>query len=248
MRRALPELYPVWSRIRVSVSSALLFIITLKGSDQGPSLLVTMHADQDRGRCFCANSFHADQGFPVDISQCNMPYVGNSSEMCGGARALLVYQSLPPPPPPPPGLVSNITYSAAGCYAEPPDGSRALDGFVIANANMTSEGCAYVCGLSNHLYYGLEYSDECWCGNNVSPNASIVSSATCNMPCKGNSSETCGGSLLLNLYNGTYHARDLPLPIDRFYNPEPRLLSFIQPVPVPEPFWCGNRSVETISG
>lgn len=177
-----------------------------------------------------------------------MPYVGNSSEICGGSGALLVYQSLPPPPAPPPDLVNNITYTEAGCYAEPADGSRALDGPVIANAKMTADACAYICGLSNYLFYGLEYSDECWCGDNVSPNASAVSTSECSMPCAGDSSETCGGPLLLNLYNGTRVFEDDVRPLnDRFYNPEPRLLSLIQPVPVPEPLRNGNCSIESIA-
>lgn len=160
--------------------------------------------------CYCANDIIPGRAFPVDVSHCNVPCAGNSDEDCGGSGALYIYQTLPPLPPLPSGMVVNMTYSDAGCYSEPTDGSRALNGYLTSSDSaMSSEYCARICGLSGFSFFALEFSSECWCDNVVSPLAAPIDPSSCSMACTGNASETCGGTLAFELFNGTLKSTPL---------------------------------------
>lgn len=151
-------------------------------------------------QCWCSNSIQ-NGAFPVDNGQCDTVCAGNAQQICGSDDTLSIFL---PPPPPPPRPANNITYSAAGCYAEPGDGSRTLNKSRTAAPDMTPESCFNICGTSNYLYAGLEYGDECWCGDGVSSAATLVDPSRCNVNCTGDATRTCGGREVLYLYNGTY--------------------------------------------
>lgn len=65
---------------------------------------------------------------------------------------------------------------------------------------MTSNKCLVLCSYNKYMYAGLQYGTECWCGDNLDPLAKPTLPSKCATPCAGNSSETCGGSLTLQLY------------------------------------------------
>lgn len=155
-------------------------------------------------QCECGDTITPGSAFPVNNERCQMPCSGNESLSCGGHDTLMIYQQLPPPPPPPAGLFSNISYTSGGCLAEPTDGERALDGFLVVDQRMTPAFCAEICGMSNFLFFGVEYGNECWCDNSIAPWAVFINASECNVPCAGNSSQTCGGKMALSLWNGTY--------------------------------------------
>ena len=69
---------------------------------------------------------------------------------------------------------------------------------------MTIEKCQAFCSNGNNNYglAGLEFSQECYCGNALQ-NYGAVGQTGCNMVCSGNSSELCGGSSRLSIYNST---------------------------------------------
>lgn len=69
---------------------------------------------------------------------------------------------------------------------------------------MTSNKCLVLCSYNTYMYAGLQYGTECWCGNSLDPLAKPTDAAKCAIPCSGNSSETCGGSLTLQLYVKDY--------------------------------------------
>ncbi|KAG6354981.1 hypothetical protein INS49_004062 [Diaporthe citri] len=152
-------------------------------------------------QCWCSNAIQ-NGAFPVDNGQCDTVCAGNAQQICGSDNTLSVYLS---PPPPPPHPSNNITYSAAGCYAEPGDGSRALNKSRTAALDMTPESCFNICGTSGWLYAGLEYGEECWCGNWLSTAATLVDPSRCNMNCTGDATRACGGREVLSLYNGAYN-------------------------------------------
>lgn len=49
-----------------------------------------------------------------------------------------------------------------------------------------------------YLYAGLEFGAECYCGHKIQ--ASNASESECNMECKGERSNTCGGINRLSIY------------------------------------------------
>ena len=58
----------------------------------------------------------------------------------------------------------------------------------------------WICGPNSNLY-SLEYYGECYCGASVA--GVQVPDSQCNYPCSGNSSEACGGSYILSVYQDT---------------------------------------------
>ena len=58
------------------------------------------------------------------------------------------------------------------------------------------------CLSKGYTLSGTEYADECYCANSYAPD-SVLASSGCNMPCAGNSTETCGGPNRLTTYNYT---------------------------------------------
>lgn len=168
-------------------------------------------------QCWCSNSIQ-NGAFPVEDGQCNMVCTGNAQQICGSEKSLSVYL---PPPPPPPRPVNNITFKAAGCYAEPADGTRAMDRSRTATDQMTPAACFNICGLSGWPYAGLEYGDECWCDDDVSTEAMLTDPSRCNMKCSGDATQICGGDRVFNMYNGTFNyntAASAPRPHAAFWD------------------------------
>jgi hypothetical protein len=65
-------------------------------------------------------------------------------------------------------------------------------------AAMTIELCLNACQAQSYTFAGLEYSDECYCGNTVPP--TLATDGRCNMVCDGNNEEICGGPNGLTVY------------------------------------------------
>lgn len=91
--------------------------------------------------------------------------------------------------------VGLFTYQ--GCVGEPNSGR--LLASVLSDPAMTLEKCADHAASYNVEYFGVEYSKECWIGSFLNNPSSLAESA-CASPCKGDTTETCGGSMKLNLY------------------------------------------------
>jgi len=65
---------------------------------------------------------------------------------------------------------------------------------------MTVSTCLSFCNIDGFPFAGLEYGSECWCAQYLSAFAVKLADSQCNFACKGNSSEICGGSLKLSVY------------------------------------------------
>ncbi|KAI1613238.1 WSC domain-containing protein [Exophiala viscosa] len=80
--------------------------------------------------------------------------------------------------------------------------NRILTGASESNSNMTNEVCIAFCESKGFTVAGTEYSDECYCGNSIPssgmPLAGVV--GNCQMTCAGESSDFCGGSAAISLY------------------------------------------------
>ena len=96
-----------------------------------------------------------------------------------------------------PSPTSTPDFRFEGCYSDAVS-PRALSGKSSHDTNMTIESCFASCSSSQ--YFGLEYSNECYCGNILDPTSTAQPPADCNSPCSGNSSQTCGSSRRLSLY------------------------------------------------
>jgi hypothetical protein len=147
------------------------------------------------GSCYCGGAI---QGPPADPSQCNAPCTGDTSETCGGANTLSIWED-PTFTPANPSTVSD--YRPLGCYTEASDNNRALIFQQnVSSSALTTEICLSSCKAMGMPYAGTEYSGQCFCGTFLNPGSVPTTSDQCNMPCSGDSSETCGGSRILNVY------------------------------------------------
>jgi hypothetical protein len=60
---------------------------------------------------------------------------------------------------------------------------------VIFKNNNTATNCLSLCGQFRYNAAGMEYGEECWCGDiaNVVPNGAVLKpESDCNTPCTGN--------------------------------------------------------------
>ncbi|KAI1356856.1 WSC domain-containing protein [Xylaria sp. FL0043] len=141
----------------------------------------------------------------------------SSSSVSTSATSTSTSTSTPSPTSTPPlqipsGSASNYAY--AGCWNETyglagTTGLRALDGASeVLPGEMTVEKCLGFCARGAYRLAGLEYSRECWCGDELNSLSVRLSDAACDTPCDGANSTACGGALKLTVYNSTAAAKD----------------------------------------
>ncbi|PMD34140.1 WSC-domain-containing protein [Hyaloscypha variabilis F] len=145
--------------------------------------------------CFCGASVNGPQ---VDESYCSFPCGGNQSETCGGNDYINIYQDTTFP------TVNDSTiadYKPMGCYSEGTNGrSLAWRQDQLSTTNLTVEECLFACKDGGYDFAGVEFGQECYCGVVLGNGTLPLPSSQCNMPCTGDSSETCGGPSTLDLY------------------------------------------------
>jgi hypothetical protein len=155
--------------------------------------------------CWCGNSAPTNQ---ATESQCNMACKGDSTQKCGAGSRLSVVsddswkQTFF-------ATQNSGPWNLLGCYTDS-TAKRSLPSSVSlaaygGGANATIANCMSACKARGFSYCGAEYYSECY-GSNTAPATSMASgsdplSAGCNYPCKGNSSESCGGSSRIIVYS-----------------------------------------------
>lgn len=132
-----------------------------------------------------------------------MPCGGNAAEICGGPNRLSLY-GVPAEAPaftPYPHEGGELTATQyQGCWTEGV-GVRALAGAsAVSSTAMTVDGCASYCLNSGFLWFGLEYSAECYCGDGLDASSANVTDAECAMSCSGDAEADCGGPDRLSVY------------------------------------------------
>lgn len=82
------------------------------------------------------------------------------------------------------------------------------------NAAMTVGLCATLCQSNGYTVSGVEYSTQCFCGNQIINGGALAKTdKDCAMTCGGDSTQTCGGPNRLSVYsNGTIQTIGIPVP------------------------------------
>ena len=66
---------------------------------------------------------------------------------------------------------------------------------------MTLAACQSFCATSgDHSHFGTEFGKECYCGA-LPPDAANIAAGSCDMACKGNAAEDCGGANAINVFH-----------------------------------------------
>ena len=98
-------------------------------------------------------------------------------------------------------LISVTNTGYMGCFIDKRD--RALPKDFISDRRMNIEMCLRHCESKGHTYAGVQYGQECWCGNeNDNPKryGGKRPEKECGKPCKGNRGEKCGGDWRQNVW------------------------------------------------
>eukprot|EP01064_Diplonema_japonicum_P039206 TRINITY_DN977_c0_g5_i1.p1 TRINITY_DN977_c0_g5~~TRINITY_DN977_c0_g5_i1.p1 ORF type:complete len:2288 (+),score=451.00 TRINITY_DN977_c0_g5_i1:87-6950(+) len=140
------------------------------------------HGDQ----CWCGNNLPPVR---AGMGECDRVCTGDASATCGGIDRNQVYAINGVPAFHPPALV--------GCFHD--SINDRVFALAFQNDKTTATDCQGVCRHNGYNYAGLEFSTECYCGNSVAT-ARHTLQAECDMNCAGNSSQECGGTGRLQVY------------------------------------------------
>ncbi|KAK7062115.1 WSC domain-containing protein [Favolaschia claudopus] len=143
--------------------------------------------------CYCDYALQSS-GILANTSSCNEACSGASTELCGNGNFLDVYWNGTPPPTITP---QTGTWKYSGCFADSPS-SRQLPNLQTIPGGATVDSCTSACKSQGFGLAGLEYGQECWCGSG--PLASSISDSSCATACAANTTEFCGGSNALLVY------------------------------------------------
>lgn len=99
--------------------------------------------------------------------------------------------------------VKSQGFKYLGCGPDFPGKPRTLPSNQLNDPEeMTVERCIDHCRTSGYTIAGVEYSQQCFCGNSIpqdrAPDPKRM--GNCNMPCTGDQTQICGGASLISLY------------------------------------------------
>ncbi|KAF4524158.1 hypothetical protein B566_EDAN010613 [Ephemera danica] len=98
---------------------------------------------------------------------------------------------------PAPGVVAGKPF---GCFQDERT-FRLLSGY-YANLKHTNspQQCINLCLQSGFQFAGVQYSTECFCGNDEPPASARLPDSSCNMPCPGDPHKACGGFFTVSVF------------------------------------------------
>ncbi|KAL7413969.1 glycosyl hydrolase family 71-domain-containing protein [Mrakia frigida] len=147
-------------------------------------------------QCYCSSSL-ATASSAVAATECSSKCAGASSTSCGGAYRLNLYSFDPVTTAAVVATTQN--WVDKGCYLDS-SSPRTLPSNFFESSAMTSTLCKATCKSAGYTFAGTQYSTQCWCGNAIDPKGTVQLSSSCNSICSGSSSEYCGGTYRLSVY------------------------------------------------
>lgn len=183
---------------------------TTEREDLTPKLCSAICADypyfavQGGRKCGCGREFVTKRKHE---KECTLRCAGDAGILCGGKKRANVYAKSKPPQN---KEIVNDKFRYLKCGEEGSTG-RVLTGQSKSTSRMNLEKCGNFC--SGFTYFGLEYGQECLCGDEVHFKPTVTdllgkllgaeantSESDCFMACKGDESEICGGRARTSVY------------------------------------------------
>jgi tetratricopeptide (TPR) repeat protein len=88
-----------------------------------------------------------------------------------------------------------------GCYIDVFSAAdRDVASSLFLDDGMTPGVCEKLCGQHGYSVFGLQYSNECWCGETFGKYGKAEKDEECDMRCKGDTDIFCGGELRNSVY------------------------------------------------
>ncbi|OCF44040.1 hypothetical protein I317_02148 [Kwoniella heveanensis CBS 569] len=142
---------------------------------------------EEGNTCYCDNSIKNGLGVSASSWTCATPCVGDSGQTCGGHWKMSLYRA---------GSASGSGDTYQGCFS----GAKILSSIGIVTNTITPATCTNYCTLKGYGYAGTTLGNNCWCGNTLDTSKKLASDSTCSTKCSGDSSLTCGGTNLFQVY------------------------------------------------
>lgn len=168
------------------------------------SLGYTIAGTEYQTQCFCGNLI-LNGGKVAEVqSSCNTPCSGNPTQTCGGGGRMSILSKGEPKAravPKPVQTVGNWTYK--GCAQDNVNNKRTFFWQSFFPKTMKPSDCLNACAKFGYMAAGLEYGEECYCGdpaNMAAAGSTFVDESQCNVPCAGDASAICGGGSRLTTY------------------------------------------------
>lgn len=162
--------------------------------------------------CYCSNTITTTSatGQLAPSSDCNMACSGNAAQICGGSGRITILTSSSGTTTTTTTTTSTTTsatstptgWSLLGCYQDGP--TRALQGKEVTSSSNSPAFCTSTCAAAGYTLAGVEYGTECYCANTITVSGTVGTiqpNSGCSMPCAGDSTKSCGGGYLLDLYS-----------------------------------------------
>jgi glucan endo-1,3-alpha-glucosidase len=84
--------------------------------------------------------------------------------------------------------------------------TRVLSTHLTSSTSMTPTLCINTCSSLGYSYAGVEHGSGCYCGNSLYGPPTVTPDSECNVPCSGDSSQTCGAGNRLFWYSDSANA------------------------------------------
>ena len=98
----------------------------------------------------------------------------------------------------PPGFFVHGSVAYGQCVVD--DSSRLLDHQRDFRGSLTPDRCIRYCSEQRFRFAGVQFSYQCFCGNNPPPHSKIVPQTECNKICEGDRNQFCGGTWRNNVF------------------------------------------------
>jgi hypothetical protein len=159
---------------------------------------------QYAGQCFCDSVLHNGAALAATDGTCAMICSGSTTEICGGPNLNSVYANgaltvIEPAASQKTGLPGSWVF--VGCLMDQTPRSLSVQ-LILATTNQAST-CLKACSDYGYNAAGMEYGEECYCGDVSEPiaaGAALRPEAECSQVCSGNPNYLCGAGNRLSYY------------------------------------------------
>ncbi|KAJ6521662.1 glyoxal oxidase N-terminus-domain-containing protein [Mycena vulgaris] len=97
---------------------------------------------------------------------------------------------------------SNLpgNWTSFGCYTDSTAARTLTAASTTDPVNMTVENCIGFCDSKQLVFAGVEFMQECYCDDFIENSGVSMPITDCDLPCTGDSQESCGGPNRLNIF------------------------------------------------
>ncbi|KAH3904930.1 hypothetical protein HBI56_170560 [Parastagonospora nodorum] len=159
-------------------------------------------------QCFCDNVIREGGSLASSDTECNMPCGGSSSQKCGAGNRLSIWSNQTTlqiiKKPTPVQNVSDWTYQ--GCITDGGNGARVFPWQLVNATGNSPEWCLGKCKEYGYMAAGMEYGEECYCGDVegiAKAGSTKAPDSDCATACPGAPEAICGAGNRLTWYKWT---------------------------------------------